>query len=411
MLFEAVVVGGGQAGLATSHCLTERGVEHVVLERGRVGETWRHRWDSFCLVTPNWTVQLPGSPYRGPDPDGFMPRDEIVAHLENYASEGAAPIRLGVEVLGVERQNDAFHLTTSDGELQARAMVLATGAYQRPHRPTISTRLSPSTYQIDVDEYRNPRDLPSGPVLVVGSGQSGCQLAEELSEAGRRVVLACGRAPWGPRRIGGKDLLWWILEDGFLDQTVDQLASPDDRLFANVLSTGKGGGHDLHLRTLQRRGVELAGHLADIDGSRARFRPDLSQIVAWGDQRYRKLVEDFYAHARRHAIDLEPLSEPEPIVESGPEMLDLSDFGAVIFASGFRPDFGPLVPWAGTLDASGFPVQRDGASTVVPGLYFVGMHFLRKRKSSLLLGVGEDAAIVSASIADALHRGGAATER
>ncbi|HEX5671340.1 MAG TPA: NAD(P)-binding domain-containing protein [Acidimicrobiia bacterium] len=408
---EVVVVGGGQAGLATSRCLAERGVDHVVLERGRVGETWRHRWDSFCLVTPNWTVQLPSSPYRGSDPDGFMPRDEIVAYLENYASEGAAPIRLGVEVLAVERRNDLFQIKTSDGEFRAPAIVLATGAYQRPHRPAVSAGLSPSIYQIDVDTYRNPHDLPSGPVLVVGSGQSGCQVAEELSEAGRRVVLACGRAPWGPRRIAGKDLLWWATEDGFLDQTVDQLASPDDRLFANVLTTGKGGGHDLHLRTLRRLGVELAGHLVGVEGSRARFRPDLSQTVAWGDERYRKLVEDFYAHAAAHAIDVEPLPEPEPITDDGPEMLDLNGFGAVIFASGFRPDYGPLVPWAGALDASGFPVQTDGASTVIPGLYFVGAHFLRKRKSSLLIGVGEDAEIVAAAIADAFHRKGTAHQQ
>ena len=207
-----IVVGAGQAGLATSRELTKAGVEHVVLERGRIGQTWRGRWDSFCLVTPNWSVQLPDGHYDGPDPDGFMPRDEIVSYLERYAA--GAPVRENVSVDSIEALDGGFVLRTSAGELRAGSVVLATGAYQRPHRPAAADTLPVDLFQIDVDDYRNEEALPPGRVLVVGSAQSGCQIAEELHEAGRDVVVACGRAAWAPRRFGGRDLVWWLVETG-----------------------------------------------------------------------------------------------------------------------------------------------------------------------------------------------------
>ena len=195
---ETVVVGGGQAGLSVSHELTAAGVPHVVLERGLVGQTWRGRWDSFCLVTPNWSVQLPGHPYDGDDPDGFMPRDEIVGYLQRYATGFDAPVRDGVEVTALRPGRDGrLLLETSDGEIEARNVILSTGAYQRPNRPAGAASLPPDLFQIDVEAYRNPNELPAGAVLVVGSGQSGCQISEELHRAGRDVFLACGRAGWG----------------------------------------------------------------------------------------------------------------------------------------------------------------------------------------------------------------------
>lgn len=397
---DVAVIGGGQAGLAMSHSLSRVGVEHLVLERGSVGQTWRGRWDSFCLVTPNWSVQLPEHPYAGDDPDGYMPRDELVAYLEDYASEVSAPVREDVEVRTVERPDDGFVLRTSAGDLGARAVVLATGAYQRPHRPRGAETLPADLLQIDVEGYRHPGALPEGPVLIVGSGQSGCQLAEELHEAGREVVLACGRAPWVPRRIGDRDIVWWAVRDGFLDQSVDELPTPEARLFANLLSTGHGGGHDLHLRTLRAMGVTLAGHFLGADDHRVRFADDLLESVAWGDQRYRMATEDIPKVAAELGLPVPEIPEPEPFGEGGPTEMDLTGFGAAIFTSGFRPDYGALAPWPDAFDEMGFPIQRDGASTVVPHLYFVGVHFLRTRKSSLLLGVGEDAAIV----ADAISR-------
>lgn len=215
-----VVVGGGQAGLAISHELMALGMEHIVLERKRLAQAWRDRWESFCLVTPNWSVQLPGGAYAGDDPDGFMPRDEIVRHLESYAQSFSAPLREGVAVLSVDPvPGGGFTLATSDGVILANTVVLATGAYQRPHRPTATKALPAGILQIDAEAYRNEASLPPGKVLIVGSGQTGCQLAEELTEAGRDVVLACGRAPWALRRIGGKDIIYWAVETGLFDDT------------------------------------------------------------------------------------------------------------------------------------------------------------------------------------------------
>src|SRR5437899_8006360 len=191
---DVVIVGAGQGGLSVSHELAAAGVGHVVLERGRVGETWRGRWDSFCLVIPNWTVQLPGGRYRGDDPDGFMPRDQIVSHLVTYAQSFDAPVREGVTVTSLERSdNGAFLLRTSSGEIRAKKVVLASGGYQKPHRPPAAAQLPPSIHTIDAEGYVNPAALPPGKVLIVGSGQTGCQLAEEIFEAGRDVFLSCGR--------------------------------------------------------------------------------------------------------------------------------------------------------------------------------------------------------------------------
>lgn len=404
---DAIVIGAGQAGLSTSHELTWQGVEHVVLERGRVGETWRGRWDSFCLVTPNWTVQLPGFPYNGADPDGFLLRDEIVDYLERYARSFDAPVREGVQVRSLAAANGGFELETSSGPIRASSVVVTTGAYQRPHRPAGAATLPHDLYVIDVEQYRNPDALPPGGVLVVGSGQSGCQIAEELFEAGRDVVLACGRAPWQPRRIGDRDFVWWSAETGFLDVPVGKLASPAARLWANGLATGHGGGHDLHLRTLHAMGVTLAGHFLGMQDGSVRFAPDLAESVAWGDLRY----NDYLGFIRRTVSERGlpmPLIEIPPAFDSeGPEAIPIDRFGSVIFAGGFRPDYGRWIGIPQAFDDMGFPIHDEGASVAVPGLYFVGVHFLRKRKSTLFYGVGEDAAIVARSVHERtaiLHR-------
>jgi putative flavoprotein involved in K+ transport len=396
---EAAVVGGGQAGLATSHELKELGIEHVVFERGRVAQTWRNRWDSFCLVTPNWTMQLPGYAYDGEDPDGFMPRDAIVASFERYAAACDLPVREGVEVRSIAPRDSAFTLRTSTGDLRTDVVVIATGAYQRPYRPEAAASLPGEVLQIDVEDYRSEGRLPPGRVLVVGSGQSGCQIAEELHGAGRDVVLACGRAPWAPRRIDGRDLVWWLVETGFLDHPVESLPAPSARLAANVLTTGHGGGRDLHLRTLRESGVTLTGHFLGASGHEARFAPDLGESVAWGDERFRQLAELVRKLCQERGLGEPALDEPPPFDAQGPELLDLRGFGAVLFATGFRPDYDSWLRWPGAFDELGFPLHEDGESTAIPGVYFVGVHFLRKRKSSLLIGVGEDAAIVAGRIA------------
>jgi putative flavoprotein involved in K+ transport len=397
---ETLVVGGGQAGLAVSHELTQRGASHVVLERGQIGQSWRDRWESFCLVTPNWSVQLPGGAYDGADPDGFMPRDEIVAFLERYARGTRLPVREGVEVRSLESvPGQGFAARSSSGEIRARQVVLATGAYQRSHRPAGAESLSAALLQIDLRDYRGPAALPRGRVLVVGSGQSGCQLAEELHEAGREVVLACGKAPWAPRQVGGRDIYWWAVESGFLDHTVAMMPSPNARLGANVLATGHGAPHDLDLRTLRALGVTLVGHFLGADAAGARFAPDLAETVAWGDARYRELKQLFQKTATERGLPQPQLPEPEPFDGRAPTVVSLAGFGAVVFAGGFRPDYVSWLPWPAAFDELGFPIQTDGASTVVDGLYFVGVPFMRTRKSPLLLGVGQDAAVVARSIA------------
>ena len=397
---ETVVIGAGQAGLAVSHELTSAGVEHVVLERGRVGQRWRDRWASFCLVTPNWTVQLPGGRYDGDDPDGFMLRDDVVGHLERYAGE--MPVHEGVDVRSLAPEpGGGYRLQTSAGDMLAGTVVLCSGAYQRPHETPLAAALPEGVARLHADDYLDPAGLPPGPVLVIGSGQTGCQLAEELLEAGREVVLACGRAPWMTRRIGDHDVLWWTIETGYIEATVDSLPAPTARFAANFTATGRGGGHDLHLRTLYAKGARLAGHVESSDGRRVRFADDLAASVAWGDARRALFLE-----LVRRAVEERGLPEPEPFdpgpldAEPLPEV-DLRGFGAVITTAGYRPDYARWVHVPGAFDALGFPVHDECASSAAPGLWFAGVHFLRKRKSSLLYGVGEDAAIVARGIAAA----------
>jgi len=392
---EVLVVGAGQAGLSLSHELSRAGVEHAVFERGRIGESWRDRWDSFCLVTPNWSIRLPDGHYDGDDPDGYLLRDDISAFLERYAASFDAPVREDVEVTAMQTSNGGFVVETSTGPIEAKRVVLASGAYQSPHRPPGSSGIPATTLQLDVAGYRNPQALPDGAVLIIGSGQSGCQIAEELHEAGRRVVVACGRAPWLPRRIGGRDGVWWALETGFLDQPVGALPDPRARLAANLQNSGHDGGHDLNLRTLQAMGVTLVGRFIGADERWLHFAPDLVDSANWGDEQYRHVAALVRRTAAERGLPDPQLPDPAPFSADPPERLPVEDFGTVIFAGGFRPAYRSWLPWPDAFDDLGFPIHRDGESTVVPGLHFIGVHFLRKRKSSLLLGVGEDAEVVA----------------
>jgi putative flavoprotein involved in K+ transport len=398
-----VVIGAGQAGLAVSRGLSELGVEHVVLERASVAQAWRDRWDSFTLVTPNWTLGLPGSPFAGDDPEGHVARDGIVAYLEAYAA--GAPIREGVRVDAL-RAGPAgdFRLSTSAGDIDASTVVVCTGAYQRPFRPAAVSGLPVGVLVMDANDYRNPQALPDGQVLVIGSGQTGCQLAEELHLVGRDVFLCCGRAPWAPRRLDGLDVITWLTRAGFYDETLAQLPSPAARLAANVQTTGAGGGHDLHYRTLQSLGVPLLGRLAHVDGNRASFTDDLGASVAFGDARWADMCQLMRAQLPARGYPVPELPAPAPFSYDPVHELDLRAVGTVIVSSGYRPDYSWIdFPVA---DPMGFPVSVDGASTIVPGLYFCGVHFLRTRRSSLLFGVGEDAAIVGrlAAEAEQAHR-------
>lgn len=391
-----VVVGAGSAGLAVSHELGEAGVEHLVLERERVAQAWRGRWDSFTLVTPNWTLRLPGSGYTGHDPEGHVDRDTIVEFLQDYADHHAGPVREGVMVEALEPgETTRFRLRTDDGDLDADTVVVCTGAYPRPHLPAAASALPASLPVLDATSYHRPDDLPDGRILLVGSGQTGVQLAEELHLAGRDVVLACGRAPWAPRRVDGLDIVTWLERAGFFDQPRSALPGPAARLVANVQATGARGGHDLHYRVLQQMGVTLAGHVAGFADGRVTFAGDLADSVAFGDARLADLRRLLHERLGDEGPDL---PEPEPFAADPPSHTDVADLGAVIFTAGFRPDYARWVRLP-VFDEHGFPVTDSDLSTAVPGLYFCGVHFLRNRRSSLLWGVGDDARIVARTIA------------
>jgi pyridine nucleotide-disulfide oxidoreductase len=393
---DAVIVGAGHAGLSLSRSLTNRGVEHEVLERDRVAASWRDRWESFCLVTPNFLMDLTDMGYDGDDPEGFLARDELVAFLERYAD--GAPVRTGTDVTAVEKNDDGFVLQTSDGPVAARVLVASTGAFQRPHAPAALVSLADMLEVRHVGDYRSPADLPDGGVLIIGSGQTGAQIAEELREAGRDVVLACGRAPTVVRRFGGHDLLWWLTEIGFLDQTLEMAGGPRMRLAANPLATGHGGGHDLGYRTLQAAGVELVGHFEGVDRREIRFADDLAASVAWGDERFDMMMGTIAKLIAQRGLDVE-LPTLEPFVCDPATSIPADRFTTVLCTGGFRPNYGSWMPWGDAFDDDGFPIQSDGQSDVVDGLFFMGVHFLRKRKSSILWGAREDANIVADRVA------------
>ena len=275
-------------------------------------------------------------------------------------------MREGVEVTSLEPGQDGrFRLETSAGEMSAEdggplyRCVPATAPAREP------PRCPPTCFRSTSRTTGTPRELPPGPVLVVGSGQSGCQIAEELHLAGRQVFLACGRAPWAPRRLGDHDFIWWAVETGFLDAPLSSLPSPAARLAANPQTTGNGGGHDLHYRTLRKLGVTLLGHFLGAEGRHARFAPDLDASVAWGDQRYRQFMDLVRKLVAERGLPRPEIPEPAPFSANAPDRLDLSGFGAVIFAGGFRPDYQTWVRFPGAFDELGFPIHKEGASTVV----------------------------------------------
>lgn len=405
---EVVIIGGGQAGLALSYYLTRQGRTHLVLEQGRVGETWRsQRWDSFTLITPNWMNQLPGFSYQGDDPGGFLPREDIVAYLEQYAASFNAPLHCGVRIKAVRQQpgGDGYVVEAEQMTFEARNVVLATGAYPKPKLPAASAALPVDFCQLHTSQYRNPQALPSGAVLVVGSGQSGCQIAEELCQSGRQVYLStssCGRVP---RRYRGKDITWWLTRTGFFDRTIDQLPSPNARFACNPQLSGAQGGHDINLRQFAREGIILLGHVQAVKGKQIILAPDLEENLTRADafeiQTTQGIDEYIKKTGMKVAADCTNREVPpsETLTAKPILALDLQSacISSIIWATGYELDFGWVqIP---VFDQAGYPVHRRGV-TAFPGLYFLGLHWLYKTKSALLYGVGDDAAFIASVIAD-----------
>lgn len=403
-----VVVGGGQAGLSTSYYLKRQGIDHVVLEKNRVGHAWREeRWDTFCLVTPNWQCRLPDFPYQGADPDGFMVKDEIVAYVEAFARHVDAPLREGVAVRSITPRADGrFLVAASDATYLAEQVVLAISGYHQPAIPRVGDRLPRRLVQIHSRDYRNPGALPAGAVLVVGTGQSGCQIAEDLHLAGRQVHLAVGDAPRSPRRYRGKDAIRWLDEMGYYETTVDtHPLGPAVRAKANHYFTGRDGGREIDLRAFAAEGMRLYGTLDAVEGETVRFRPDLTRNLDDADAVYlriRKMIDDYIARAGIDAPPAPPYRPPwRPAGD--PATLDLAaeHIQSVVWCTGFRPDFS-LVE-APMFNGRGEPVHQRGV-TPVPGLYILGLGWLWTWGSGRFSGIADDARHVVETIAQRRRR-------
>jgi putative flavoprotein involved in K+ transport len=407
---DTVVVGAGQAGLVMSRLLMAAGREHVVLERREtLGGGWQDRWDGFQVVSPNFVSRLPDFPYDGSDPDGFMTRDEIVDRTRRYADVIGAPVVLGVEVtrLGTDGGGRRrFHLETTTGTIDADSVVSATGAFHMPRIPSAAAGIADDIAQLHAHHYRNPDQLPPGGVLVVGSGQTGVQLAEELHEAGREVVLSTGRCGRVPRRYRGYDTFWWLValvergpEYGTTLPTVNQLPDPRARFAGNPHLSGHRGGHDTNLRQMGLDGIRLAGRFAGADGTVVRFEPDLQSNVRFSDEffdaRFKPLIEGL---AEKAGIERDPDDRVWPEFNP-PELTELdlraAGISSVLWTSGYAPDYSWLdLP---ILDEFETPRHVRGV-TEVPGLTMLGMLFQHDNASANLVGIARDAAYLAARL-------------
>lgn len=400
---ETLIIGAGQAGLALSHHLTRQGRDHLLLDRGQVGQRWRtERWDSFKLLTPNWHTGLPGFDYTGDDPHGFLRKDEVVDLFERYARSFDAPVRTGVAVHRVRPSDVGWEVSSNVGTFAADNVVVATGHHGLPRVPMeAATHLPSDITQLHTSHYRNPQQLPDGGVLIVGAGPSGQQIAEELALAGRRVVLAAGRHRTLPRRYRGHDTHWWLDRMGAFDRTIDSLADPRSVRSAPAFVLA-GGCHDMDLRRLVGHGVIATGRLAGAMGATAWFADDLAATVDLADRNlraFRDSVDDFVA---RTGVDCAPPDEapapPGPWAQHAPRQLQLDRAGirSVIWATGYRRDFSWID--APVLDATGEPLQRRGV-TAANGLFFLGLRWMYRRSSDTIHGVGADAEHLAGVIA------------
>lgn len=396
---DTIIIGAGQAGLAMSHCLSERGRDHVVLERGRLAERWRsERWDSMRLLSPNWMTRLPGWQYRGPDPDGFMTADELVSHLQGYAAASAAPVEEHTSVTALVADGDGFRVDTDSGPWSAANVVIATGWCDRPAVPAVARYLAGHLHQVTPDRYRNPTDVPAGGVLVVGASATGVQLAAELNADGRDVVVAVGGHTRLPRTYRGMDILWWLDRMGNLDHTIDDVADAERaRRRPSLQLVGRTDRRTVDLPTLQAAGVQLTGRVTAVDGARVALAADLTVTAARADARLRRILGEIDRHITANGLDAEVLERdpPPPCRPDAPiERLDLGRRGirTVVWATGHRRRY----PWlrVPVLDAAGEIAQVRGV-TSRPGLYVLGQRFQHFRSSDFIDGVGRDAAMVA----------------
>jgi putative flavoprotein involved in K+ transport len=404
----AVIIGAGHAGLAMSRCLAERGIDHVVLERGEVANSWRtERWDSLRLLTPNWQSRLPGLGHAGADPDGFRTMPEVIALIEGYARTIAAPVRAHARVTSVQRTDAGYLVRTAAGDWHGRTLVLASGACNVPCVPRLAEAVPPAIRTLTPFAYRNPDQLEDGGVLVVGASATGVQLADEIQRSGRPVTLAVGEHIRAPRTYRGRDIQWWMDAAGVLDQRYDEVDDIERaRRVPSLQLVGSPERAMLDLNALREGGVRLVGRLAGIEGGRLQFSGSLANQCALSDLKMGRLLDAIDRWAADHGLEREVAAPhrfaPTRIEASPPLALDLARGGirTIIWATGFRPDYSWLeVP---VLDRKG-RVRHDGGVAASPGMYLIGMPFLRRRKSALIDGAGADARELSAHLAAYLH--------
>lgn len=401
--YSVVIVGGGQAGLSMSYCLQERGIDHIVFEKNKIGHSWRsHRWDSFCLVTPNWQCQLPGYPYPGDDPQGFMKKTEIVQYIESYAASFAPPVQEGVEVSRVwyDEAENRFEVTTAIGSYTADQVVIAVGGYHVPKIPRLAERLPESIVQLHSSQYKNPQSLPEGEVLVVGTGQSGCQIAEDLHLAGRKVHLCVGSAPRSPRRYRGKDVVDWLDRMGYYDLAIDQHPQKEKvRTKANHYVTGRDGGREIDLRQFALEGMQLYGRLRNITSRGLEFWDNLRQNLDQADAVAESIKKSIDGFIEKNQIDAPTEPAYQPVWQPDQEILSLeyeqATLAAAIWCTGYQTDFGWIeVP---VFDGKGYPNHERGV-TKVRGLYFLGLPWLYTWGSGRFSGIARDAVYLADNI-------------
>ena len=402
-----IIIGAGAAGLAMSRCLADEGVDHVVLERGKVGNSWKtERWDSLRLLTPNWMTRLPGFTYGGNDPDGFMTMPEVAAFFDSYATSFDAPVHEETTVISAHQSAGGFTVVTDQGTWHSRSLVVATGACSTPNIPSISANVPGGILQIAPTQYRNPDALPEGGVLVVGASASGLQLADEIRRSGREVTLAVGSHTRLPRTYRGKDMQWWLDATGTLDARYDEVKNlARARREPSLQLVGTPDHRTLDLGVLQDNGVRLAGHIDGIECGKASFANDLQDSIDSADQRMHRLLDKIDGWAFLNQMrDIPPAERGDRITVDRPlSSLDLraEGIGTILWATGFKPHY----PW---LD---LPVKdergdliHDGGVLPVPGAYVMGLPFMRRRKSTFIDGASDDARDLSQHLVAHLER-------
>ncbi|NKJ49243.1 FAD-dependent oxidoreductase [Burkholderia sp. SG-MS1] len=403
--YSVLVIGGGQAGLSISYYLKQAGIDHLVFEKNTVTHTWRNqRWDAFCLVTPNWQCALPGHPYEGDDPHGFMKKDEIIAYLDEFVAKLDAPVLEHTAVQRVARGVDGrYTVNTSAGPFTADHVVVASGGYHTPIVPRMAERLPAGIVQLQSSEYRNPQALPDGAVLVVGSGQSGAQIAEDLHLAGKKVVLAVGEAPRCARFHRGRDVVDWLADMGYYDMPVDQHPLREGvRDNTNHYVTGRDGGRDIDLRKFAADGMELYGRLEDLRDGQLCFTPNLGANLDDADDTYNRINASIDSYIERNGMTAPVGTRYEPVWRPHSERttLDLATSGitSVIWCIGFTPDFAWLD--APVFNGRGYPAHSRGI-TALPGLYFVGLPWLYTWGSGRFSGIARDSQYIVDAICTA----------